>query len=342
MFLSVGDPRRLVCGRAARQSLLAAIGFVIVLFVTKETRALDAHTPWQDDPYDTIVSFDLFFMPVIVAISLVRMSLCRRSEPLPLKLVQVILRGARVALALALLTIGAEWVSVVLHANEATWTATTVDLIAVLTVVSVVIVAVAFAVQRAWRRLPTISESEPGADWFADLVAVGERQAPRLGPVRVVALALVHWFDEHVVALTRRHPVAAAATTALAFGLLLAANALFEEGPGPLVSLDVGIGASAWFAFLLIAGPYIDLVRVGRPILGRARRALDAVVAGCAAVQVALGFRDELRWLVGTNAAGARPVSFTELLAIVGVSVFLIVYGVEAALGIHARGGSSA
>src|ERR1035437_9358361 len=96
--MPVGDLRRPLIGRAAFGTLLASAIF-FVFTATKQSSPVYFHAPWVDDPYDTVFSFTMFFVPLVAATVLVQLSLCRTSEPLPARRVATILRGCRVAVA---------------------------------------------------------------------------------------------------------------------------------------------------------------------------------------------------------------------------------------------------
>src|SRR4029077_21235835 len=150
-----------------------------------------------------------------------------------------------------------------------------------------------------------------------------------LGPLTTAGLRVLTWVDERALTVIRSHPVAAAAAVSLAFGLALAANTSIAEGAGPLVWLDVAVGASAMFAFTVAAGSYLVLVHGRRKLAGTLRRLTDAAVIGCASVPVALAFRDELWWLIGAHQGGAGAGHLLELLAVAGASTFALVFAVE-------------
>ena len=57
--LAVGDPTRERAGRVVLVSLALATVFLAVTWWSKETPALVLHQPWQDDPYDVVVSTSL-------------------------------------------------------------------------------------------------------------------------------------------------------------------------------------------------------------------------------------------------------------------------------------------
>lgn len=90
--MPVGDVRRLLIGRAAFGTILASAIF-FVFTATKQSNLIYVHAPWVNDPYDTVFSFTMFFVPLVAATVLVQLSLCRKSEPLPTGRVVTILRG---------------------------------------------------------------------------------------------------------------------------------------------------------------------------------------------------------------------------------------------------------
>jgi hypothetical protein len=96
--MPVGDLRRPLIGRAAFGTLLASAIF-FVFTATKQSSPVYVHAPWVNDPYDTVFSFTMFFVPLLAATVLVQVSLCRISEPLPTGRVVTILRACRIALA---------------------------------------------------------------------------------------------------------------------------------------------------------------------------------------------------------------------------------------------------
>src|ERR1017187_5921352 len=76
--LVVGDPRRRQLGRAAFGTLVVAALFLVFTLCVKQFRVLSDHVPWQNDPYDAVVSFTVFFVLLTAAMGGVRISLCRR------------------------------------------------------------------------------------------------------------------------------------------------------------------------------------------------------------------------------------------------------------------------
>jgi hypothetical protein len=96
LVVPVEDPRRPLIRRAVFGTLWASAVF-FVFTATKEIKPIYNHAPWLNDPYDTVISFTMFFVPLVAACLLVQASLCLRSEPLAIRRVVAILRACRVA-----------------------------------------------------------------------------------------------------------------------------------------------------------------------------------------------------------------------------------------------------
>jgi hypothetical protein len=71
------------------------------------------HAPWLNDPYDTVISFTMFFVPLVSAFLLVQVSLCPRSEPLSVARVVSILRACRVAIGAIIVELLSAWLAAV-------------------------------------------------------------------------------------------------------------------------------------------------------------------------------------------------------------------------------------
>ncbi len=332
--LVIGDPLRAPVGRAVAATLVTAVVFVVFAWTSKEIRALYGHAPWQNDPYDAVVSFTLFFVPLGAALLVIRALLCRRDAPLPVTRVVGVLRASRVVLAAVLVTLAADWLSVLLRADEETWTATTEGLVVALAIVTLVAGPAAFLVHhaglasRGWR-------SPAGPDALADALALGLQWSARLGPVEGPARALVTAVGTHAAPLLRRHPLAAAALGSLAFGAAICVAAVREEGVAPVLGLVFGVAFCGMFAFLAAAGSYLGLVRAEQPLVGAGRRLADAAVLAAAAVPVALAFRGSLWWIVGSTEPTADLVELVDLLLVAAVATFALVVVAETLVGLH-------
>ena len=101
-------------------------------------RSLRAHSPWQDDPYDVVVSFTHLLVPALAAALAVRI-VSRRPGAAPGDL----LRGGRALIGMIAMTAATDWVAVGLRVHEDAWGGTGRLLIAALALVTLVTVAVA-------------------------------------------------------------------------------------------------------------------------------------------------------------------------------------------------------
>jgi len=328
--MPVGDVRRPLIGRAAFGTLLASAIF-FVFTATKQSNPIYVHAPWVNDPYDTVFSFTMFFVPLVAATVLVQLSLCRKSEPLPTGRVVTILRGCRIALGAMTIELLSAWVSVAVGANRSEWTAATTVLIALLILCSTVTGKVIVDVVRApYLPSPDRVEELQESDWLADLVIVAQRESHWLGPLRRPGLSVLNWTDRTVIIKVRRHPVGAAAGTSAAFAVTVLGWQAIREGYfSSVTSLEIGLGFCGMFAFLVLAGAYLGIVRSPTRLYGVQRRAIDAVVAASTVSIATLAFRDSLWWIVGSNATTAGPAQFAALLGSTTLLALVVVFTME-------------
>ena len=342
VYLPAGDPARRVVRSAFGAVLFAAALFETFAVVTTQVRPLRAHSPWQNDPYDTVVSFTVFFVPLVCGLCLVRVQLFRRGLPLEIFRVRDLLRACAVVLGLIGITLVTDWTGVVLRADRATWTRATLLLAGMLAVTSCAAAAAGIALSWASRQPSLAGRDVPrsSVDWAGDLVAVADRLTRRLGPLGPAAGQVSRWLRTGVLDGrwgARRHPLWWAGGAAVAFGSLLAVAAAREEGFSPVLPLFLSVGACGMFAFLVTGGAFLGIVRGATPSSGGRRRLIDAMVATCASVPVALALRDSLWWIVGSTGDRAGLGQLAMLLTVLGGAVFLVVLAVETALAVHAR-----
>ena len=340
--LPVNDPRRLAIRRAVFGTLLAAAIFFIFTVPTKQYKLLYVHAPWENDPFDTVYSFAMFIVPLVAACFLVQVSLCRRSEPLSIDRVRAILRGCRVAAAAMAIALVTDWVAVALGANRSQWTTGATGLLVFLLILTTVITSkVIIDLARAPKlSSPGSPGNRPTSDWLADAIIVAERESHRLGPLRRPALDVLSWIDDEVVKEVRRHPLLAAAISAGVFGVGVGGNQSIREGYSLAVTvLVIGLLFCGMFAFLVVAGSYLGIVRSATHLYGAQRRAIDASVVACVAAVGALAFRDSLWWAIGVNRAAAGPGHFVLLVSGAAALAFVGVLAVESVLGSHSRPG---
>jgi len=336
--LAVGDPSRPLIRRAIIATLLAAAVFSVTAGPVKQIKVLYDHAPWLNDPYDTFVSFAMFFVPLLTVGCLARVLLCRRAEPLSVQRVTDLLRGCRVVLGLIVVTALAEWVAVAAGANRAQWTGATwlqVGFLALTTVLTAIaLVRLGPIPQRGARR--GRASGPDAADWLADAIVMLGQQSRRLGPLASPARAGLNWIDRHVAAPVRRHPLWAAAAAAAVFGIVTGGIQAIREGyaAGPAL-LTVSLLGCGMFAFLVAAGGYLGFVRGPSILTGVPRRLLDAGVITCVSLLAALAFRNSLWWVVGSTATAAGLSALTLLLAITALTVFALVLALETVLRSH-------
>ena len=371
--LAVGDPRRPAIGRAVFGTLLAAAVFSAGTGPVKQIAPLYDHAPWLNDPFDTAVSFAMFFVPFIAACCLARVSLCRRSEPLPVTRVRDLLRGCRVVLAAAAATLVAEWISVAIGENRAQWNGATWLQVGLLALMTALTVRAAVSLRRVpalplprdavAARLPgTMRASDTAAsaaaqapamaqasgtsgapataqvpDWLSDMIIIAERESRWLGPFQRPVVSLLGWTERVPLRVVRRHPLWAAAFAAAAFGLAAGARQGTAEGyAAPITLTVICLLSCGTFALLVGAGSYLGLVRGNTHLLGMRRSAVDAGVLTCVGVLVAFAFRYHLWWIVGSRNAVAGLTQLLALLGISAFSVFAVVLALESLLRIHA------
>jgi hypothetical protein len=328
--LSVGDRVRDQAGHAILSSLALAAAFATFTVATKETPALYLHQPWQDDPYDALISFDFVALPLLVIIGALRLPLCRRHEALPVRRVEDLLRVCRVAIALVLGTQVAEWIAVVRGTHAAQWNAASAGQLAVLATLTATSIAAGVLLRSARRELARANRAAAQPDWFADAVALGLREAPRLGPLRGLAEVAVRWVDQQLITRVRAHPIAAAMLVALVLTLPeLTAKIVLEGYPIALVLVVFGVSVASLFAFLVLVGSYL---RVVAPLRSSPSAWLCATVAACVAAPLAGAFRDSLLGTVGADQSHPRVRQLAVLMVAAGAVVGALSLAVQSAL----------
>lgn len=303
------DVRTLPAGHPARRpvavALWSALGtagvFVVFAFLTTQVRAVRAGSPWQDDPYDAVVSGTMFFVPVLAAAMLARMALCRAARPLPLFRVRQLLRAALAGTLLVAVTVLADWIAVLARADHRLWNAGTPWLAGALAPLTMLVAVALVLYGRAARVVPG-DGGRPDGDWLDDLLLIVGALAAR-GPRAVRAFPA-----GPAIAFVRRHFVALAAAASFVVGLgMITVLAVGEGGFAlPLFALLTTVSTGAWFAFTMICDRVLRLtVRpAGRPW----RRAVRvSVTAAAAALYAATGLRD-LLWPATGRTGGPHTV----------------------------------
>ncbi len=95
-----------------RSALTLSTAFLAFIWIAKEVPSLYLHEPWQNDPYDAMISFSFVAIPLLVGPMLLRLQLCKRNTPLPVRRVADLLRLSRVVVGTVGLTLVFQWTSV--------------------------------------------------------------------------------------------------------------------------------------------------------------------------------------------------------------------------------------
>jgi hypothetical protein len=330
LHLAVGDPRRAPIGRAVGLTLVASALFVAFAVGVKDIPSFGEHAPWNEDPYDAVFSFAIFFVPLIVALLALRLALCRRTEPLPIARVIDVIRGCRLALGIVTVGVAAGWVSV-MTSIDALGSTTSRFLIAGLGLETSV-AAVALAALWMSTNGPASIGPRPssGPDWLTDASILAGRLAPRLGGEGTFARREATTIGRTLVVAIRRFPFSAAFVAALLFGIFVGLAATLEGDPPILILLLGAVGTGGMLAFFVTAGAYLGLVRrdsQGIHLPGPLGR---AALAAATSLPLAVAFRDSLWWVVGSDVASGRLDQLAELLAVVAIATVGLVLSGQA------------
>ncbi|HET9168103.1 MAG TPA: hypothetical protein VFN97_01670 [Actinospica sp.] len=332
--LPAGDPARRPADRAVAGTLGLALLFVLYIWSAKKVPALYRHEPWQDDPYDALISLSLFWVPLLAVLCLARVLLWRRTAPQPVRRARELLRASAVLLAVMAATLASDWISVALRVHRASWTGATAVAVAGLAVVSLAALATARALRRASRqRFPQIE----GPDWLTDMTALGNQAAARLGPLRPHATRVVLLTDRYAVNAVRRHPLLVAGGLSLAFAASTALAQGLREGYTLGVYLVLFINHLAgMFAYLALIGAFLGIAgtppqRAATRSAAVRRRAVHAGIAACVSIPVAGAFRTQLWSLLGqTGRLG--PYDLVTLMLAAAATTAALAYAAETTL----------
>ncbi len=306
-LLPVGHGARPAAARALWASIASAVGFTAFAALTTQVHAIRVGSPWQDDPYNGVVSLTQFFVPMLAVAVVARAALCRRREPQPMFRIDQLLRAAFVVTLLAAVTVAVDWLAVALRADRRLWDQGTSWLIIALVPLTAALTASLLLQRLAFRRLPSRDRGRPDGDWLDDLGSVVH------GP------AVIGIVRDHIVALTVAGSVVA--------GLLVtAAQAISEGWTSPVLFLTMTAAvAGGFFALALlsvivlqVAVPRKDAMR--RPT-GRLRRAAGtAALIGFISLPVSAVLRAGIWTAIGQTGEVGSPI---RLMAVTAVSALV-------------------
>jgi hypothetical protein len=295
-------------------SLAAGVSFVPFAWVTTQVKSVRAAGPWQDDPYDVVVSFTEFLVPALLCLIASRMLLWRGGEPQPMFRMVQLLRASTVCALFVTATAVADWTAVVLRADRAAWAWPTTPALAcglaALTAGAVASVAIQ---RKVLRRLP--SERARDGDWLDDLALLPARltgrESARRPRCRTAMIAVVR----------RRFAAVAALAAALAVTL---AQAVGEGWTDPLLfGFGVLVGAGGFFGMAILCNRYL-VIATQPPVTGRVRRACRAAgVAAALGLPATVAVRGEVLHLIGAGADDSP--GFLLLLAITGAAAAAVI-----------------
>ncbi|WP_133259955.1 hypothetical protein [Streptacidiphilus pinicola] len=333
--LPADHPARAAVRRAARDGLAAAVLFTAFAEVTSHVRAVRAGSPWQDDPYDAVVSFTLFLVPALAALATARSVLLRRDEPQPHFRIGQLLRAWGLSAALIAATALTDWTAVALRADRDRWSGTTPWLVVSLALPTAAAALAGARVLQARRLLPPglrgRREGAAAGDWLDDLAPVAQDLAARLPAPLTCAVERAVTLRPFVSAMrfTRRHVVGLAGAAAWLGGALLAAAEAVGEGwTDPLLWLTAAsVHACGFFAFAMLCNATLSIAvpRANGRRRGSARAARHAITAAALAVPLTGALRAPLRPLIGRT---ATVPALAELVltgaAVAGVLTFVV------------------
>lgn len=282
-------------GPAARASLVAisaalgnAVLFESLTLLETQDRAVRVASPWQNDPYNTMVSFAVFTVPMICLVVAMRLTVWR--QPGESDRAQQTLRAIAMATCIVAVTLAVEWAAVGLRAHRNAWDARTGWLISGLATSTIFTAWVVIRLARTGvlRRHGRAWEH----DWLGDMVQAGS----------AVPL-LRQWVTPRRAEWVRQHAVSVFASVSLCGSLVvIAALAVGERWTNPLlIAWAVAVETTSNFAFCIISNAIAGFI--ARPARGTSRRRLElATLAGFVAVQLAVAFHTALwRGLGGSD-----------------------------------------
>ena len=280
-------------------SLGAAGVFEALTVLETQDKTVRAASPWQDDPYDVVVSLSQFAVPILALVIALRLLVWR--APGGADREQQTVRAAGAMVTLVGLTVVSEWAAVIAGTpapSSGRWTSV---LIGGLVVNSVLAVVAAVLLGRCRRR----SRLAGGwrSDWLGDTVFLCRRI-----PV------LRRWVGPDAAVWVRRRAMTVFVTlSTLSAAVITGAQAIGEGLTDPLlIAWVLFVAATSDLAFCVISNAVAGFI--ARPPRTRPRRVAEAsAVAGCVAISVATAFRDALWPMFGTGSLSVPAMAALTL-----------------------------
>ena len=319
------DARYRRVARALIGTIIVSAVFCLYIFLAKEVRSLYVTEPWQDDPYDALISFEFVALPVLTVLAAWRFLLSVTSTTAPVRRIIDLTHTCYLLTGIILLTIASEWLSVLLHTHSADWTTTTLGIICVLGLLTAatLVVVVFLALARATlRHVP--APRQP--DWLGDGVYFLRVTAPAAGPARYPIRAATDWIDHVAADWIRRYPLTFLAAVAALLALLSDAFQIVSESYDPLFGIYfLTVSATGYYAFFAIASRYLNLSAMP-PLTQHPARLIALTTA--ASIPLTEAFRQYLSWIIGVHGESGTPTELyvlTALIAAATAAVTLII-----------------
>lgn len=334
--LPVGHPARHAAKLALWVSTIGAIAFTVFADVTTQDHAVRAGSPWQDDPYDVVVSFTLVLVPALTLLILARAWMCRRTIPVPVFRIGQLLRASILNAVLVAATLATDWVAVALGADRRLWNPGTMALIVVLGALSAWAV-LTFAMQwRATRRMPYWNSKRPDGDWVGDAAELLESFASRHPRgIGVFATALG---SDRAVRFVRRHVRILTVAVSLIVGVVFTTGLAIGEGwTNPfLVGFGIIMYSGGIYGVAAICNTVLQIA-VPQPAgtLGRATRI--AAIAATLALPTALALRDTIWMTLGHSTPLSDLGTIAAILLVSALIVGVLAFIVSLALSERAK-----
>jgi hypothetical protein len=255
-------------------AILAALGaavlFEALTLLTTQDKIVRAVSPWQDDPYDVIVSFAMLDVPVLALAIALRLPAWR--APGGSDRGHQTVRAAGTLMTLTGLTLAVEWAAVIAGAHAPVWNGWTTALVAGLAAVSVLTLAAAAGLWR--QRSPRRAARGWRQDWLGDVALIG-RRIPVVG--RWATDGMVEWIRTHATAVFVTASVLAAAAA-------IGGQAIGEGWTDPLlIAWAIIVVTTATFAFCVITNAAAGFI--ARPPRTRAAHVAEtSVIVGTSAL----------------------------------------------------------
>lgn len=338
--VAVGDPVRPALRRAVKLTIFATLLFMAFAFVDKELPWLYIHEPWQNDPYDTFVSFSMIFTPLLFVVTFMKIPLFKKGSELSNRRVCELIRGCRLLVSLAMITLLADWESAALRVDLPTWTFSTgVSIILLLATTCFVCITAADLMRLSIGNNSSEVDLLSG-DGLGDAILVIRGHTKYLGSVRGNSESLVNWVEKRINEM-RTRPLIAAATISATIAVAVASMQTIGEGirGGLAFAFFFGVTWCGMYAFIVMGGRQLGLIQSVRPAHGMKRQLINASVASASVVPLGVAFRNPLANLFGI--AVDTPKEMGALLIGAAAATMLVVFLGESLTKRYFRGNQS-